>query len=380
MTILGESNVKILHVSDNGLPDWRIEKSALSAKKRGDKTYFAGLRPDYSNTRIKAFDWWYNLDWDYKARYYYPNEWMTLKKQLLNIVTDCKPDFIHAHDIFAAYLVKDCNLGIPWIYDNHEYWSRSIIYQYNQNDYFKKSDPIHAHIPNDYWRKWELDIINANEIPLIVPSKRIAEELNYFNKDANVFVVPNYPSLEEIKDIPEPVEHKDILSVFTSNGKPNPGYKTPIKNIDGFFDLFDTGNLGQLNTIGWNDTSGNFIHHHGPIPHNKMYSLLTQFDIGLIPWKHHPFHPYCSPNRAYEYAHAGLIPVIPPSLETVFDDMGGRAIPLKDYKDLEAIIQSYRDAPDAILHDRFMIQEIAREHLLWENYEGNIFDAYNKAL
>lgn len=379
-----ESNLKILHVSDNGLPDWRIEKAALSAKKRGDDVYFAGGTSLNLNTfNITTFDRnkVFTLNWDYKARYYYPQEWKDLKGQLFGIIRDCKPDIIHTHDIFAAQLVRELNrlTGTPWIYDNHEYWSRSIIYQYLQNDYFKQRDPTHAHIPN-LWRKWEIDIINNDDIPVIVPSQRIAEEINYFNCNPHVFVVPNYPSYEEIKDIPEPQLHKEIQSVFTSNGKPNLGKVTPIKNLDGFFDLFDTGNLGQLNTIGWNDTSGNFIHHHGPIPHNKMYSLLTQFDLGIIPWKHHPFHPYCSPNRAYEYAHAGLLVFVPESLETVINDLDGMVVPIKNYDDIALTIELYESNPSLLFEYRLKTYRHAREHLLWENYEGNIFDAYNKAL
>ncbi len=186
-----DSLTKILHVTDQELPDWRIEKAALSSKKREHKVYFAGLSPKKPYT---AFDFTYDLSWDYKARYYYLSEWSVLQKQLLNIVKDCNPDIIHAHDVFAAYLVKEGLAGkhILFVYDNHEYWSRSIIYQYLQNDTFKKSDPKHASIP-DQWRSWEMNMINENTIPMLVPSKIIAEELNYFNKDANVYLLPNYP-------------------------------------------------------------------------------------------------------------------------------------------------------------------------------------------
>lgn len=45
---------------------------------------------------------------------------------------------------------------------------------------------------------------------MIVPSKIISEELNYFDEDANVFVVSNYPLYQEIKDIPEPyIDHEN---------------------------------------------------------------------------------------------------------------------------------------------------------------------------
>lgn len=368
----------ILHISNQGLPDWRIEKSALSSKKRDHKVCFAGLQ--VTKNVINTFDDWYALDRDYKARYHYTVEWVKLKRQLSKIIVDCKPDFIHGHNIFAAELVKETNLDIPFIYDNHVYWSRSIIYQYLQNDTFKKSDSTHASIPQQ-WRKWELDIKTKKEIPMIVPSKVIAEELSYFDSSGNIFLVPNYPCYGEIKNIPKPIEHDRISSAFTNGGKPHPGQKTPIKNIDGFFDIWnDVNGLGHLHTLGWLELSQDWGTNHGPLSRSKLYNELCKHDLGIIPWKYRPFHPYCSPNRAYEYSHAGLVLIISPSLESVFNDLEGRLIPLKDYKYLNAMIQSSTDAPDALLQDRIRIQEIARTKLIWENYEGNIFDAYNKAM
>lgn len=381
---MSKDSLNILHISDNSLPDWRIEKAALSAKKRDtdNKVFFAGT-PLPKNTYNFTFDWIYNLDWDYKARYYYPDEWNSVKKQLLNIIRDCKPDIIHAHDIFAAQLSRELNksIGLPFIYDNHEYWSRVIIYQFLQNDTFKQRDPLHYNIPNTCWRKWELDMINENEIPMIVTSKTIAEELNYFNKNANVFVLPNYPNMTDIEGIPEPIEHKNIESVFVCRNRPVTGKLLPIQNVNGFFELFanDYSGLGKLNTIGWDEPSRDWIHHHGPKPHNKMYSILSKFDIGIIPWRHHPFHPYCSPNRAYEFAHTGLMLIIPAFLESVINSMDGLAIPFKNYDNLVEIIKYYRESPSQVFDIRKSIYNHARNNLIWENYEGNIFDAYNKA-
>ena len=37
--------MKILHISDDPLPDWRVEKSALSLKNKDNQVYFAGVTP-----------------------------------------------------------------------------------------------------------------------------------------------------------------------------------------------------------------------------------------------------------------------------------------------------------------------------------------------
>lgn len=67
---LTKDTLKILHVSDNGLPDWRIEKAALSAKNKNpdNQVFFAGL-PLKPNYRYNFnFDWIYSLEWDFKNR------------------------------------------------------------------------------------------------------------------------------------------------------------------------------------------------------------------------------------------------------------------------------------------------------------------------
>lgn len=67
---------------------------------------------------------------------------------LAYIIGDCVTDVIRANDIFTVYLNKGAKMGIHFIYDNHEYWSRSIIYQYLQNDSFRQSYTQHDSIPN----------------------------------------------------------------------------------------------------------------------------------------------------------------------------------------------------------------------------------------
>lgn len=388
------NTLKILHVSDNGLPDWRIEKSALSAKKRdiNNKVYFAGLFPHRYVNLNPPFDWTYFLDWDYKARYYYPEQWNTLKKQLLNIILDCKPDIIHAHDVFAMQLVREVNkvTGTPWVYDNHEYWSKSTVYKYTQNEHFKQTDPSHYHIPQKLWAQWELYLIKEAHVPMIVCSERIAQELNYFasNNSPIAFSVPNYPNREQIKNIPEPVYHEEISSLFMNNRKPFPGKMTPLTNSDGFFDLWNNNNdnknglVGHLHTIGWNEPDRAWIHHHGYISNrDKLYQIMSECDLGIIPWHPHPFHPYCHPNRVNDYAHVGLLLILPESLETVIDDdMKGLAVGFKTHKDLKDAILLYRENPDLCYEYRVRTYKHAKRKLLWELHEDNIFAAYNKAL
>lgn len=72
--------------------------------------------------------------------------------------------------------------------------------------------------------------------------------------------------------------------------------------------------------------------------------------------------------------------VVPDSLETVFKEMVGLAIGFKDYNYILDCLKFYKHYPDVLISDRIKNYYYARKHLLWDKYEDNIFDAYNKAL
>ena len=109
-------------MSHEGLPDWRVEKSAISASKLGHEVIFAGRKSPVSYDR-KIFLKIYEVNWTAKARLGIPFYWRTVKKQIEKLIRDVKPDIVHAHNIFSAKMISE--FGVPFVYDDHEYWSRS---------------------------------------------------------------------------------------------------------------------------------------------------------------------------------------------------------------------------------------------------------------
>ena len=122
--------MRILHVSHESLPDWRIEKSAITASNLGNDVFFAGkLSNDYSG---KSFAKIYKINWNAKARLGLPYYSDSIKKQLDKVLKETKPDVIHAHNIFSAKMVSE--FGIPFLYDDHEYWPVYVTsVDYHQN-------------------------------------------------------------------------------------------------------------------------------------------------------------------------------------------------------------------------------------------------------
>jgi hypothetical protein len=54
-----------------------------------------------------------------------PYEWFKIKSQINKILDEIRPDIIHAHNVLSARLVQEVG-KYPFIYDNHEYWSKYL--------------------------------------------------------------------------------------------------------------------------------------------------------------------------------------------------------------------------------------------------------------
>ena len=59
--------MKILHLSDRGLPDWRIEKAAITGLKAGHEVLFGGGKKG-NNYERKIFLKTYEISWSPQSR------------------------------------------------------------------------------------------------------------------------------------------------------------------------------------------------------------------------------------------------------------------------------------------------------------------------
>jgi hypothetical protein len=81
--------LRILHFSNQGLPDWRIEKSAISASNLGHEVAFIGSNP--INCDKSVFSEIYEINWTAKARLGIPFYWHSVKKQVEKVIKELKP-------------------------------------------------------------------------------------------------------------------------------------------------------------------------------------------------------------------------------------------------------------------------------------------------
>ena len=385
--------MRVLHVSHESLPDWRIEKSAITASNLGNDVFFAGkLSNDYSR---KSFAKIYKINWNAKARLGLPYYSDSIKKQLDQVLKETKPDVIHAHNIFSAKMVSE--FGIPFVYDDHEYWSRlsqllreiarakdlhgeSTRHKGYSKMMLSKATNIRRSLINSYaiklWTKWEQEIVSSH--PTITVSEQIATDLrtNYNAKD--VFVVPNFPMFSEVRDFEKPRYHDSLSSVY-AGGDGNNIDKYPNRDIDNLDTTFLQHGIGDLVVIGWNAKSPSIkVRYMGFLPRQEMYREMFNHSIGLVPFKRHWSHVYISPNKAYEYAHAGLVVLSTSGFEPINAILGEHCITFEDYEDMASKLKYFKENLDELYKRRLRVFEFARENLIWEKNESSIIEAYRK--
>ncbi|HEX7179766.1 MAG TPA: hypothetical protein VF220_08570, partial [Nitrososphaeraceae archaeon] len=151
------------------------------------------------------------------------------------------------------------------------------------------------------WTKWEEQLVSKH--PTITVSEQIAVDLKKNSSSSKVFVVPNFPMKFETEDFAEPIAHKEISTVYVV--AENKHIRTANRDVSNLTELFDKEQVGRLTIIGWEPEVSGHVKVTGFLSREEMFREMTHHSIGVIPWKKHWSHKFVSPNKAYEYAHAG---------------------------------------------------------------------------
>ena len=376
--------MRILHLSDDGLPDWRVEKAALTAKKNGHEVFFGGRLN--SNSRSTTFSETYPIKWTAAALIGIPFYYDRVKKQIEKLVKRVRPDIVHSHNIGSAKVSHD--LGLPVVFDDHEYFRMlSLVNAEN----IKSQNSMHTNSRLDRtiqsmklsfisrqsisnWTKWERDLVTS--VPTITVSEQIAQELRTVceARTKEIFVVPNYPLEAETIEFREPRPHDKLSCVYA--GGDSKHKQVTNRDISGLTNIFLDNDIGNLTIIGWEAESSEKFKATGFLPRDKMFYEMIENSIGLIPWKKHWSHPFLNPNKAYEYAHAGLFVMVTLDLTSVIHTLDDNCLTFEDYDDLTSKLQYFKTNMDELYDKRLKIFNYARRNLVWERYENNIIDSY----
>ena len=382
--------MKVLHISHLGLPDWRVEKSAITGLNNGYRVFFAGLyAPEFTNNS-KIFEKIYKLDWpdtNYPKKHLImyillgkTSIWNLVKKQIKNILEELRPDIVHAHNLPCAKLVSE--LDVPMIYNDHEYWSIYIKRSYkskmlnNVKKLSKRKTFLYNRIIN-IWSKWESDIVS--EYPTIATSKTTIKEMEkkYRKK---IFLLPNFPNKTETHMSQPLIFHNDLNSVYAGiEPLKEASAFAAHRNITDLDRVFNENDVGKLVLIGrTNFQSTEKVISKGILSRDKMYDEMAKCSIGLLPMKKIWSHKYINPNKTFEYAHAGLYVICTSSFSDVVETLDNNCTTIEDYNDLINHLKYFQDNKDELYNKRIKIFNFAKENLIWEKYEGNIIEAYKR--
>jgi hypothetical protein len=374
-------------LSHESLPDWRIEKAAVTALNGGHEVFFGGRYPN--NYTSKIFPKIYRIDWTAKARFAMPVYWGSVKKQVEGIIKEVKPDIVHAHNLFSAKMISE--FGIPFVYDDHEYWSSHAnllkemignLFAIDRRRPFQSAINLAVKVRRTFiikyaiylWSKWESEIVSSH--PTLTVSDQVAEQLRTrINNCKRIFVVPNFPLRTEVRGLKEPVAYTKLSCAYAGGDGLNKE-KYPNRNIDGLPELFCKQDIGDLTIIGWDGPSSEKVRYKGYLQRGEMYAEMSKHSIGLIPWKKHWSHVFVSPNKAYEYAHSGLFVMCTDSFKAVPETLNDNCATFEDYASLASQLNYFKRNPADLYDKRVKIFNFAQENLIWEKKEKDILRAY----
>ena len=356
--------MKILHVSHASLPDVRVERYAYITRKYGYESFFVG--PDINGFALgDLFVKKYKIHFTKAANIGLQPSWSRLKMEFKKVIQDCKPDIIHAHDIIAGKLASE--FKIPFIYDDHEYWSM-------QGKIMQKRKISHIY-RRAVWSVWERQILSKAHA-IITVSDSIANAHRRFHR--HVYVIPNFPTLYEVENLKIVKRSKNMLSSIAI-GKFST-YSPPHRRVDGFLELFRKNQIGLLTVIGDNYLPTKHpIYSKGFLSHNEVLRELTKHHFGIIPFRRHWYHKYSCPNKAFEYIHAGLPVLLASDYENVIKILGKFCIPFYNYEELVQILLYYKNALDEVIDLGIKVMLYARSELILERYEKRLISAYKYA-
>lgn len=377
----------VLHFSEGTLPDMRIEKLAYQQKISGKyRTVFVGGKPSkplniglgYSD----IFDELINLESSRLTRLGIPIYYQKYKKKFENIYNIVNPDVVHAHNIFAAKVCQE--LGIQYIYDDHEFWS----FQALARKVRPKSTFDHNRLTDLLFqrniKKWEPKVIeHATSIIGVCPNHLISVQKKYdLGNDKRMHVISNFPMKKEVEiieklDLNKSSDDMEIIMVT------KPGGYYYDQSVNKFMRGLERYNI-PLTLLGRHNIENlpPSVNYKGFVPHSEFLKILSKSHIGLTIFAKDElpeYYSFMSPNRIFFYAHTGAIPLLKDEMTYLKNLFGNHAIFVSDEESGTKYLSEIYQNLDDILERSKKLVEFARKELIFENEYSVIDKIYNKS-
>ncbi|MEM2142773.1 MAG: glycosyltransferase [Candidatus Thorarchaeota archaeon] len=329
--------MRILFASHKGLPDHRIERAAQVARAAGHTVTFLGL----GTTRQPLLNVFESLTMLRSINNRQAALDQRIRMEWADAVRQIDPDLVHASNIIAAHFTD--RLDMPMVYDDHEYWSAQRIVYQNWPAWKRLAiRPFLESIP-----RWEREIVSRH-VTITVSEPIAAEHRRY---GPNVFVLPNYSSLVEVKDLPVNPQRVGIAYVGDDFVRPR---FSPHRDM-----------TGLREHVSFDDFHG--------LPRDELYRRLTRYKFGLVPFRDSAYSRYIACSKTFDYLNCGLQVLM---TRTLYESHGRLPFThaFDSYDEIEPLTRRLPHVdPAEIMH-------YAHENLVWEAQSDKLLAAYELEL
>jgi len=361
----------ILHFSHSGLPDSRIIKYANLQSKMGHKVFFCGrfVKKELLDSNDSPFSGHYQLPASRITMLGINPAFNKFKKGFKKILSDLNPDIIHAHDILASKVCSD--LREPFIYDDHEYWSK----QARIRPYSSLSRILTNPLMIIRYSSWERKVLDTARVVITV-SDTIKED-HERKTQTPVFCVPNFVSELDHKILSNLKQSKKRLSVVVFGGKRT---KEDLKALIDVCDSLEPEKY-FITVIGKEPLVNDRINCVGYLSFKELFLELPKHHTGLIPIpkkrERKNYIKYSSPNRIFQMISAGVTPLINTRQTYLTELLGSYCFVYNDMDDIVGYLDALKDDFDFIQNQPKIINKYA-SRLTFENLMHIIDEAYKK--
>lgn len=376
---------KILHIGKR-FPDARIEKSMISDMNRGDNPSIVNY--EYGVPAFKEVGKCAQYKMPFGHAQHFGSKYEVTIKAFKEVMDDADPDLLHVHDIYNAAFINYIQnklgvFGTPWIYNDHEAWGEII----------KHSKPIDSIFSKKFWfrylgwqirkfkfKGWEKKIFSKDRAVITV--SRLARE-RIFNKfGINSQLVKNYPMSYETDGVEFSDDRSFSIAVIENFSVKSKKYRDTkgfignvmnTKNID--VQLVVIGDPKMKSLVDISDAPNyKKIEVHGIIPHMEIYDAIKGCMLGALPFHKHEHQFMSDSNKAYMYAHMGLVVLGPTTF--CMDDLYYLAY--DTMTQLPVLLEQFNK--ENIYPSPTEIAAEARANLIWEKQEDKITTATEFAM
>jgi len=366
--------LKIVFVSEDGLPDMRVEKMMNTLAPIADEIHFVGRFKRFSGFKLLKKPIVHSVEWDRKVNLFIEPYYTWVKNKVLRIIDDIKPDLVIAVNLVAGSMLYKTSYNV--VMDYHEVWSLLLKYIEPQKFLSKITYFIRKH------KYPALEEKLVSKYPTITFSKYTCK---YFREKyglTNSIVVKNFPSKHEFENI----EFRELEcgeKIFTYIGKmtleyDGQSYKDIRPTIMVLDKLWSENKRFSVHVAGVKYSDKPYIKPLGWLQHIELYSVIRETHAGIHSYKPSPIQYLVDPNKVYIYMHSGATPVVTDTHRDLLETIGRKAFIVESSNYMDSLYRTYREIieMDCMELNKFRKQafEYARNNLVWEKQDTDIID------